>query len=52
MPADMVTLNVEQRESIKLIKMTKGYNWEIRVLSLDVEKIKKINEQLVAEFGA
>lgn len=31
-------------ESLKLIKNTKGWNWEIKQLSLDVEKIWKLND--------
>ena len=41
---------IEQRESIKLMKMSKGYNWEIKGIGeLDeklVEKIKKIDKEL------
>ena len=43
---------IEQKESIKLMKMSKGnYNWEIKILSLDVDKIEAINKKLVEKFG-
>jgi hypothetical protein len=38
-------------ENIKLIKNTKGYNWEIRVIGLDVDKVAKINDIMVGRFG-
>lgn len=39
-------------ESLKLIKNTKGYNWEIKILSIDLERLKKINDQMIAEYGS
>ena len=30
-------------ESLKLIKNTKGYNWEIKILFTDVDRIENIN---------
>lgn len=41
----------EQKPSIKLMKMSKGYQWEIKILSLDVEAIAKINSELEAKYG-
>jgi hypothetical protein len=38
-------------ESIKLMKMTKCYNWEIRVNSLDVKKLTEINNEMIDKFG-
>lgn len=44
---------VEQKESVKLIKNTKGYNWEIRVLRIATEtdeeylnRLKQLNNTL------
>ena len=37
----------KQSESIKLIKNTKGYNWEIKLLEINIERLKKINEEMV-----
>ena len=39
-------------ESLKLIKNTKGYNWEIKLLSLDIEKLTKLNDEMLLRFGA
>ncbi len=49
-------LNInEQKPSIKLMKMSKGYQWEIKGYGdLDkelVEKIKEIDKQLKENFG-
>lgn len=43
--------SIEQKESIKLIKNTKGFSWELRILSLDVDKIEKLNNQMTKRFG-
>ena len=42
---------IEQKESIKLMKMSKGFNWEIKLLSLDVDKLDEINKKMVEKFG-
>lgn len=38
-------------ESIKLTKNTKGYNWEIKILCLDCDKIEKLNNTMMIKFG-
>ena len=40
-----------QNESIKLIKNTKNYNWEIRILSTDIDRITAINSEMIKRFG-
>lgn len=37
---------------LKLMKNTKGYNWEIKVLSLNIEELKALNDRLMAEYGS
>lgn len=41
----------EQTDSIKLIKNSRGYNWEIKILSLDVDKIAELNKRMDGHFG-
>lgn len=36
----------DQKSSLKLIKNTKGYGWEIKVYDEDIEKIKQKTEDL------
>ena len=36
---------------IKLIKNTKGYNWEIKQLSLNLEEMEKLNNEMINKFG-
>jgi hypothetical protein len=43
-------LNVEQRESIKLIKNSKGYVWEIRILNTDIDRLQNIDAEMRARF--
>ena len=38
-------------EYVKLIKNTRGYNWEIKILSLDIDEVEKINNELIQRFG-
>ena len=42
-------INIET-EYLKLIKNTKGYNWEIKTLGLDVDKIEQLNNQMKEKF--
>jgi hypothetical protein len=43
---------IEQKESIKLTKNAKGnFQWEIRILSLDVDELAEINDKLEKKFG-
>lgn len=48
-----------QKESIKLMKMSKGYNWEIKLFlngenkdadRKDIERLEEINEELNLKF--
>jgi len=43
---------VEYKDSLKLIKNTKGYNWEIRLISLDIEKLQEIDLKMRELWGA
>lgn len=38
-------------EGIKLIRNSKGYNWEIKTKDLDIEKIKLLNEKMKELYG-
>ncbi len=46
---------IEQKESIKLMKMSKGYQWEIRLLDDDIERqmirLERINKELEKKYG-
>jgi len=37
---------IEQKPSIKIIRNTKGYNYEIKVLDLDLAKLKQLTDEL------
>ncbi len=48
----------EQKESIKLSKMSKGYNWEIKILrqpgqTVDqwFNEVKAVDDKLKTEYG-
>lgn len=53
------TFEAEQRarepetltESIRLTKNSKGINWEIKLLSLDIGKLEILNNQMIEKFG-
>jgi len=42
---------IEQKESIKLIKNTKGYSWEIKLLEINLERLDEINKQMESKYG-
>lgn len=45
----LITEDVTQ--FLKLMKMSKGYNWEIKVNVLDIDKVVELNNRMVKEFG-
>ena len=54
---------LKQNESIKLVKNTKGYNWEIKILPIisdtedtrlsseDIARLDNLNEAMVQKYG-
>lgn len=44
-------VQIEQREGIKLIKNTKGFQWEIKILSLDIDLLENLNNERKKRFG-
>ena len=44
-------LRNEITNQIKLIKNRNGYNWEIKILSLDVDLIEKLNNEMKKKFS-
>jgi hypothetical protein len=49
--AAIPTAVLEQKESLKLMKNTKGYNWEIRILSADIDRLVVLNNEMQRKFG-
>lgn len=43
--------NVKQKESLKLVKNTKGYNWEIKLLEINIDRLEEINNIMIAKFN-
>jgi hypothetical protein len=41
---------IKQEDSIKLSKMSKGYQWEIKLVGTDIERLKKLNKQMEEEY--
>ena len=48
-------IQINQKESVKLTKNSRGYGWEIKLLSDDIEKeierLDKINKKLNVKYG-
>ena len=42
----------ESKPMLKLSKMSKGFNWEIKLLEIDVDEIERINNDMIARFGS
>ena len=38
-------------EGLKLSKNTKGYNWEIKLKELNIDKIEELNNEMIKRFG-
>ena len=43
-------LIIQQNPSIKIVKNTKGYNFEFKILSNDVEEMDKIHNAIVEKI--
>lgn len=41
---------IQQNPSIKIIKNTKGYNFEFKILSTDVEEMNKVHNAIVEKI--
>lgn len=39
-----------EHESMSITKNSRGYNWEIKILEINVERIEKINEEMKRRF--
>ena len=46
----MEQIEIKQTESIKLMKMSKGYNWEIKLLEINIDKLEEINNKMKERF--
>jgi hypothetical protein len=57
------TIKTEQRESVKLMKMSKGYQWEIkifaknnlenenpRIILRDIERLDELNKKMIEKW--
>ncbi len=45
--------NFMDTETIKLSKMSKGYNWEIKLVDkIDVDRLEQINTEMMKRFGS
>jgi hypothetical protein len=42
---------LNQNESVKLFKNTKGYNWEIRILSTDLDRLQQLDDDMRKRWG-
>ena len=48
---EAINFEVQQKESVKLIKNTKGFNWEIKLLEIDLDRLEKLNNEMQSKFG-
>jgi hypothetical protein len=46
------TPQIEQKESIKLTRGQRGgCGWEIKILSLDIDRLEQLNNEMIKRFG-
>jgi len=42
---------IRDSESIKLTKNSRGYSWEVKLLEIDLDRLRKLNQQMEEEYG-
>ena len=47
---EAVNFQVEQKESVKLVKNTKGFNWEIKLLEINLDRLEQLNNDMKRRF--
>jgi len=50
-------IQIEETESIKIIRNTKGYNWEIKlrgnpISEETIKRLDELNKQMVEKYGS
>lgn len=40
-----------QSDKIKLIRNSRGYSWEISILSHDIDELERLNSEMKERFG-
>lgn len=45
------TPELEQKESLKLIKNSRGMNWEIKILEINPNRLEEINNIMITKFN-
>lgn len=43
---------VTQSESLKLIRNSKGFTWEIRLLEINLDRLAEINARMNEQYGS
>lgn len=38
-------------EKLKLFKNTKGFNWEIVINEINIDRLEKLNNEMIEKFG-
>lgn len=41
----------QNTEVLRLIRNSKGYNWEIKILEIDMKRLDELNEQMKTKYG-
>lgn len=42
---------IKPEQSIELTKNSRGYNWKIKLLSHDIDKLEKLDNEMIKKFG-
>ena len=50
MENEIIKVEAQSVAYVKLMKNTRGYNWEIKQLSLDLDELEKINNEMINKF--
>ena len=44
-------ITLQNVEGLKLTKNTKGYNWEIKTIGIDIDRLNKLNMEMIRLYG-
>ncbi len=42
---------VKQEPSIKLTRNSKGYNWQIKILEIDIDRMERLDNEMKKRWG-
>lgn len=51
MESENKNYEMKQEPSIKLTRNSKGYNWEIKILEIDIDRMERLDNEMKKRWG-